>query len=155
LEPSIYCRFIVGPGVASKKRPVEKLLSILSDQPLKSANVRDGLSNTFLLFESAGKPNHYLKGVLQIDDPITEDKYYRWASGDTRGIIASVSTNQVTCPITTVMNCDNAHEIYSFHPAGAVFAFGDGSVDFIRDNIEVDTFVSLFTRAAGDIMNSR
>jgi hypothetical protein len=90
--------------------------------------------------------------VLQPDAPV-DAKEYRWASGDTYDIIGNA--NQVDCPITTLMNCDNAHEIYSFHPTGAVFAFGDGSVDFIRDNIEVDTFVSLFTRAAGDIPTSR
>jgi prepilin-type N-terminal cleavage/methylation domain-containing protein len=152
INPMNYCRFIDGAGLASKSRSVEKLVSMLSDMPLKTANVRDGLSNTFMLFESAGKPNHYVKGVLQPDDPVPAEKY-RWASGtayDTFGI-----TNQVTCPITTLMNCDNYHEIYSFHPGGAVAAFGDGSVDLIRDNIDVDVFVSLFTRAAGDIISAR
>jgi prepilin-type N-terminal cleavage/methylation domain-containing protein/prepilin-type processing-associated H-X9-DG protein len=152
IDPVNYCRTIEFPGLASKKRPVEKLVSMLSDMPLKTGVVRDGLSNTIMLVESAGKPNHYLHGVLQIDDPVPSEKY-RWASGtayDTFGITA-----QLDCPITTLMNCDNYHEIYSFHPGGAVFAFGDGSVDFLRDNIDVDTFVSLFTRAAGDIIPSR
>jgi prepilin-type N-terminal cleavage/methylation domain-containing protein len=147
-----YCRSIEGAGLASKKRSVEKLVSMLSDAPLTTASVRDGLSNTFMLFESAGKPNHYVNGVLQIDDPVPPEKY-RWASNtayDTFGVTA-----QLTCPITTLMNCDNYHEIYSFHPGGAVFAYGDGSIDFIRDSIDVDTFVSLFTRAAGDIPAAR
>jgi prepilin-type N-terminal cleavage/methylation domain-containing protein/prepilin-type processing-associated H-X9-DG protein len=152
IEPRNYCRFIEGAGLASKKRRVEKLVSILSDQPLQMANVSDGLSNTFMLFESAGKPNHYVKGVLQPDNPVNA-KEYRWASGDTYDIFGNA--NQLDCPITTLMNCDNAHEIYSFHPGGAVFAFGDGSVDLISEDIEVDTFVSLFTRAAGDIPRGR
>ena len=152
IEPRNYCRFIEGAGIFSKKRPVEKLVSILSDQPLQTANVRDGLSNTFMLVESAGKPNHYVKGVLLPDAPV-DAKEYRWASGDAYDIFGN--EDQLSCPITTLMNCDNAHEIYSFHPTGAVFAFGDGSVDFIHDDIDVDTFVSLFTRAAGDILKSR
>jgi prepilin-type N-terminal cleavage/methylation domain-containing protein len=152
IQPVNYCRSIEGAGLASKKRSVEKLVSMLSDMPLKIGSVKDGLSNSFMLFESAGKPNHYVNGVLQTDDPVPAEKY-RWASNtayDTFGITA-----QLTCPITTLMNCDNYHEIYSFHPGGAVAAFGDGSVDFIRDNIDVDVFVSLFTRAAGDIPASR
>ena len=152
IEPRNYCRFIEAAGLASKKRPVEKLTGMLSDMPLKTANVRDGLSKTFMLIESAGKPNHYFNHVLQMDDPVPEAKY-RWASNtayDTFGI-----TNQANCPITTLMNCDNYHEIYSFHTGGAMFAFGDGSVDFLRENMDVDTFISLFTRAAGDIVNSR
>ena len=104
-----------------------------------------------MLFESAGKPNHYVKGVFQPDDVIAPEEY-RWASNMAYDIVGN---NQVVCPITTLMNCDNTHEIYSFHPGGAVFAFGDGSVDFLRDDIDVDTFVSLFTRAAGDILGPR
>jgi prepilin-type processing-associated H-X9-DG protein len=145
-----YCRSIEGAGLASKKRPVEKLTSMLSDMPLTSASVRDGLSKTFMLFECAGRPNHYIKGVLQPDAPVTPESKYRWASNEAYDVFGS--ENQALCLITTVMNCDNTHEIYSFHPGGAVFAFGDGSVDFIRDNIEIDTFVSLFTRNAGDIV---
>src|SRR5215213_2727426 len=83
-----------------KSRPP---VSMLSDMPLKTGVVREGLSNTFMLFESAGKPNHYKRGVLQIDDPVPPEKY-RWASGtayDTFGITA-----QLDCPITTLMNCD-------------------------------------------------
>ncbi len=143
-----YCGFIEGAGLASKPRSVEKLGSMLSDIPSKSASVRDGLSNTFMLFEVAGKPNHYAQGVYQPADTIGEDTY-RWASGSAYGIIGG---NQLKCPITNLMNYDNYYGIYSFHPAGAVFAFGDGHVDFIRDTIDVDTFVSLYTRAAGDIV---
>jgi prepilin-type N-terminal cleavage/methylation domain-containing protein/prepilin-type processing-associated H-X9-DG protein len=153
INPQNYCRFIEGvsPSLASKTRPVETLVSILSDLPLKAANVRDGLSNTFMLFESAGKPNHYSHGVLQPDDPVPPEKY-RWASNLTYDVIGAYI---LVCPITSVMNCDNYHEIYSFHQGGAVFAFGDGSVEFVGDDIDVDTFISLFTRAARDFPRAR
>lgn len=151
INPMNYCRSIEAAGLASKNRSVEKLVSMLSDMPLKTSNVRDGLSNTFMLFESAGKPNHYSHGVLQIDDPVPPEKY-RWASHTAYDVIGAYA---LVCPITTLMNCDNYHEVYSFHPGGAVAAFGDGSVDFIRDSIDVDVFVSLFTRAAGDIIPAR
>jgi prepilin-type N-terminal cleavage/methylation domain-containing protein len=152
IDPIIYCRFIEGAGLASKKRNVEKLAGFLSDMPLKSAHVTDGLSNTFMLFESAGKPNHYINGVLNPDDQVPEWKY-RWASDKTYDVIGS--SNQTTCPVRTMMNCDNYHEVYSFHPGGALFAFGDGSVDYLRNDMDLDTFVSLFTRAARDIPGSR
>jgi prepilin-type processing-associated H-X9-DG protein len=143
-----YCKFIEGVGLASKKRAVEKLSGMLSDMPLKTANVRDGLSKTFMLFESAGRPNHYTNGVLQSDTPVPAEKY-RWASNTAYDIYGG--TNQALCPITTIMNCDNYHEIYSFHPGGAIFAFGDGHVDFVNSTIDLDTFICLFTRAALDI----
>ncbi|MCI0462099.1 MAG: DUF1559 domain-containing protein, partial [Gemmataceae bacterium] len=44
-------------------------------------------------------------------------------------------------------------EIYSFHTGGANFLLGDGSVRFIQQDIAAEVFVSLFTRAAGDIVS--
>jgi prepilin-type processing-associated H-X9-DG protein len=53
-----------------------------------------------------------------------------------------------------MMNCHNNNEIYSFHNGGCNFAFGDGSVHFIQENIDPEEFVSLFTRAASDIVKT-
>ncbi|MFO0788423.1 MAG: DUF1559 domain-containing protein [Pirellulales bacterium] len=143
-----YCRYIEGAGLAPHKRPVEKLAGLLSDLPLKMAAVKDGQTNTFLFFESAGKPNHYLKGVLDPDHPVPAEEY-RWASNMTYDILGS--SKPIDCPITTLMNCDNYHEIYSFHSDGANFAYGDGHVDYVSQTIDVDTFICYFTRAARDI----
>lgn len=49
------------------------------------------------------------------------------------------------------MNCHNNNEIYSFHPGGCQFLYGDGAVRFVTEDIAADTFVSLFTRDDGDI----
>lgn len=143
-----YCRYIEGAGLASRKRPVEKLAGFLSDQPLQIAAVKDGQSRTFMFFESAGKPNHYLKGVLDAENPVGE-KEYRWASDATYGILGSSAP--INCPITTLMNCDNTNEIYSFHSGGANFAYGDGHVEYVNQTIDVDTFICYFTRAARDV----
>ena len=39
-----------------------------------------------------------------------------------------------------------------FHPGGAMFLYGDGSVHFHSESMNPETFVSLFTRAGGDIV---
>ena len=57
----------------------------------------------------------------------------------------------LNCPITTVMNCNNYQAPYSFHPGGGNELFGDGSVAFVNENVDLDTFISLYTRAADDI----
>jgi prepilin-type processing-associated H-X9-DG protein len=49
------------------------------------------------------------------------------------------------------MNCDNYQDVYSFHSGGCNVALGDGSVSFVADAVDVDSFVSMFTRAADDI----
>jgi prepilin-type N-terminal cleavage/methylation domain-containing protein len=63
-----YCKYIEAAGLAARKRSVQKLAGMLTDLPLKIASVRDGLSNTFMFFESAGKPFHYVQGVLKPDE---------------------------------------------------------------------------------------
>jgi prepilin-type N-terminal cleavage/methylation domain-containing protein len=179
IEPRNYCRLEGPVSQVSKKRPVEKLAGMLSDIPLrvtspadvpsaspstesavKSASIKDGLSKTFMLFESAGKPNHYLRGVFDFDNPVPRGKY-EWASQ--KANYSDIVNNpvfygngdQTVCALSTIMNCNNDHQIYSFHPSGAIFAFGDGRADLILDSIDLDIFISFFTRAAGDLVGVR
>ena len=51
------------------------------------------------------------------------------------------------------MNCTNKDEIYAFHPGGANFLFGDGSVRFLRSSLDVDTVIALVTRSGGETVN--
>jgi prepilin-type N-terminal cleavage/methylation domain-containing protein/prepilin-type processing-associated H-X9-DG protein len=61
------------------------------------------------------------------------------------------TTITTDCPMgTSVMNCDNYKGVYSFHSGGCNICFGDGSVQFVKDDVAADTFVSLITRGAGD-----
>lgn len=43
----------------------------------------------------------------------------------------------------------------SHHPTGAMFAFGDGSVDFLRENIDPRTYNALGTRSSNDVVTNR
>jgi hypothetical protein len=148
MDKGNYCRLIEAAGVTKRKRPVESLAGMLGPAPVKVRRVSDGMSKTYMFFESAGKPNHYFRGVRQTDKIAPPE--YEWASDQAHDIWGNYA-DQKKCPITTIMNCDNAHEIYSFHPSGAVFAFGDASVDFINESIDVDVFVCAFTRGANDV----
>ena len=42
----------------------------------------------------------------------------------------------------------------SNHPGGCNFAFGDGSVRFIKDSVNMLTYESLGTRAGGEVISS-
>ena len=42
----------------------------------------------------------------------------------------------------------------SNHPGGAIFAFGDGSVRFLKETIAINTYQSLGTRAGGEIISA-
>ena len=57
------------------------------------------------------------------------------------------------CNGEQLMNCNNLNEIYSFHPGGCNFLYGDGAVRFHPEDIDPEVFVSLFTMAAGDVVS--
>jgi len=107
------------------------------------ADVRDGLSGTFMLFEDAGRPLEYEDGRATGRTDVTGSQ---WANKDAEFWI------HVVCDASRMINCTNNNEIYSFHPGGANFLYGDGSVHFQPETIDAETFVSLFTRDAGDIV---
>jgi prepilin-type processing-associated H-X9-DG protein len=50
-----------------------------------------------------------------------------------------------------VMNCTNDNEMYSFHTGGAMVAFADGGVRYVRETVSARTFAALVTKSAGDI----
>ena len=150
-----YCSLVEGTGLAKSKRSVDRLLGLLQDIPTSLKKCTDGLSKTFLFFESAGRPNNYDKnrniiqtasgivgGVMQGDYQWADDGVYAvWGNG----------LDAANCPVTVIMNCNNYQGLYSFHTGGGNELMGDGSVNFISDNMDVDTFISLYTRAGEDL----
>lgn len=115
----------------------------------RMADVRDGLSNTFMLFEDGGRPEKWIDGRRgdPAASPVEPISGARWADDEVEFWVHTV------CGATQMLNCANTNEIYSFHPGGANFLYGDGSVHFHSETIDANAFVSLFTRAAGDIVS--
>ncbi len=138
---------LINEGQISKRKNWFGLFRPDYKGPSTVAGVQDGLSNTFMLFEDAGRPMKYLENGRR-GDPDASPKEpmsgAAWADDDAEFWIHH------TCNGSQVINCTNNNEIYSFHPGGANFLYGDGSVHFHAENMDVETFVSLFTRAAGD-----
>ncbi|MHB8899592.1 MAG: DUF1559 family PulG-like putative transporter [Thermoguttaceae bacterium] len=147
IDPSV-----TGPLVAAgviKRRPGwYNLFQPYWEGPSRTAAVRDGLSNTFMLFECSGRPLNFLENGRRGDpdaspkEPISGAE---WASAEAEFWIHEV------CHGSRFFNCHNHNEIYSLHPGGANFLYGDGSVRFHSETIEPEDFVSLFTRDAGDV----
>jgi|tagenome__1003787_1003787.scaffolds.fasta_scaffold20969985_4 prepilin-type N-terminal cleavage/methylation domain-containing protein len=144
-----YCTLVENTGLASVKRNVDKLAGLLQDTPTSLKKCTDGLSKTFLFFESAGRPNNYDRNKILIQ-VMTQD--YQWADPEVYGVWGN--STDPNCPLTSFMNCNNYQGLYSFHSGGGNEVFGDGSVSFITDDVDLDTFISLFTRAASDVPKS-
>jgi prepilin-type processing-associated H-X9-DG protein len=138
-------------------------------QGVKIAAISDGLSNTAVIAEDAGRPAIYLRGKKSVNPrsgivngkPFTEDGW-GWAdinagfSIDGVGATGlangtnndgTVSNNRGTC----VVNCTNDSEIYGFHTGGCNMLYGDGSVHFVSASIAAQELIALCTRDRGDI----
>jgi prepilin-type processing-associated H-X9-DG protein len=106
-----------------------------------------------MFFESSGRPYNFDRNKTRIYTGLNSagemNDGYQWADIKTYSVWGnSTDTN---CPMTVVMNCNNYQGLYSFHSGGGNELFGDGSVSFVNDNIDLDAFISLFTRSADDI----
>ena len=148
-----YCTLVEATGLTKTQRSVQNLVGMLTDTPTKASKVTDGMSKTFMLFESAGRPLNYDQNRAMIQDMRTlappNNRGFRWADPSTYALIGNSA--DPACPLTSVMNCNNFQGIYSFHTNGVVQLMGDGSAFFMNENIDIDTFISLFTRSADDL----
>jgi len=112
----------------------EQALSI----PRRLISITDGLSNTILVVESAGRPNRWQRGVLRQDAT---------SAG------CSWSDVQNTFVYSDPINIRNDGEIYSFHSGGANFLFADGSVRFLAESTPSHVIGALLTPASGEVVN--
>jgi prepilin-type processing-associated H-X9-DG protein len=143
MEQSVYDILRAGNHITSRS----KKISVIQHTNTTRAHIRDGLSNSMMIFEDAGRPFEFDKTGKQISvGPISGA---RW--NDVQGYF---HIHQL-CNGTSPMNCTNSNEIYSFHSGGCNFTFGDGSVSFITESINPEVFMSLFTRDAGDVVSQR
>lgn len=105
--------------------------------------VTDGQSSSFMFFEDSGRPDKFRAGVQEAG--ITEGAL--WSEGTAWYDVHNV------CNISSMQNCNNIHETYSFHIDGCNYTMGDASVQFIRDDVDPDVYISLFTRRGDDLVN--
>jgi prepilin-type N-terminal cleavage/methylation domain-containing protein/prepilin-type processing-associated H-X9-DG protein len=111
------------------------------------AEITDGVSQTILVTECAGRPKLWRAGRLV---PGTYVSGGVWVSGTLifgQGSTPDGSTQPGPCAI----NCTNEREAYSFHSGGANTAFADGSVHFLKASIDIRTFARLATYAGGEV----
>ncbi len=144
----------LGSPVPPRWQGLLQVSETLKSAAIRNADVRDGLSTTMLFFEAAGRPEHNANHRrVQIrnpgDEPAEPITSFRWAG------TAIPVTIHAYCREGSMMNCENSDELYSFHNGGSNIAFADGSMHFIREDIDPETFVSLYTMAGGDVVSEQ
>jgi prepilin-type N-terminal cleavage/methylation domain-containing protein len=125
----------------------------------RAAEVTDGLSNTIMVSEDAGRPNFYILGrQMQFGQsypwyrggtPPTEDNEGSgagWADYGSEFFTDGDGSNDHT-------NYSSNNEVYSFHPGGAHHVFADGSVHFVKRSTSPAIFSALISYNGGEIIS--
>ncbi len=125
-------------------------------------SVYDGLSNSILFIEDAGRPNNWRRTTTSPrteQTPALSDQL-GWASPD-GGVMSVDGCNSLTGNVNggsaarsttnAIINCNNDSEPYSFHPGGVCSVMGDGSVRYIREGISAQAFAALCTARGGEV----
>lgn len=133
----------------------------------RMADVLDGLSNTIMYAESAGRPAIYRRRLKFGSLPATRVNAGGWSRPASDFSVDGSSQDGATFPGPCPLNCTNGEfvgtafphpyygtegtaEAYSMHPGGAMFGLGDGSVRFISQTISMREFARLVTRSGGE-----
>jgi len=141
-----------------------------STQETKLSQITDGMSNTMMIAEDAGRPGVFRSRQKILDPSRATSDGWGWADtgnsgaidgctydGSDAGVNSAVKSTPPaypTCPGcvgTCFINCYTDSEMFSFHAGGVNVLFADGSVHFISENISAATLGALLTRNAGDI----
>ena len=127
-------------------------------------DISDGASNSFLVYESGGRPKHYISGKVigEADSSfVCQNTYVKngitagaaWADPGGGSPVHGFNKDGTICSEACVMNCTNNQEAYSFHSGGMNASFADGSVRYINENINIVTFCALVTMAGGEVIS--
>ncbi len=113
-------------------------------------DVTDGLSNTIVVAERAGRPDVYDKGKSVDPYPYSPNNgmdFHQAAWGISTHILWLVFQHNQS------INQTNRSGIYSFHSNGANVAFADGHVSFLSETIDQSTLNAIASRSDGDLVN--
>lgn len=133
-----------GPSDSPKWQGILRKTPQLNSERVTTDDVGDGLAQTFIFFEAAGRPQYFELGKPRADKNITS---FRWGSP-----ALSIRVDN-TCHSTRLFNCTNSDELYSMHPNGLNIAKADGSITFISNEISPDIFVSLYTLDGDEVID--
>jgi prepilin-type N-terminal cleavage/methylation domain-containing protein/prepilin-type processing-associated H-X9-DG protein len=155
--PSVVSTVKAGAGIMPKNQVPQPVFS----------EVTDGLSSTIMFIESAGRPYVFRRGpvIVNSDPTVSRVQGGGWSRAATDLLFAGSSKDGSVIPGAAAINSTNGDDIaaaayphpiygtegtsqpFGFHLSGLNVAFGDGSVKFLDEAIDITVFAALITRA--------
>jgi prepilin-type N-terminal cleavage/methylation domain-containing protein/prepilin-type processing-associated H-X9-DG protein len=143
------------------------------------AEVTDGLSSTVLVLEDAGRDARYvserpesyvspLQPNVSRNVPPGQRRAWRWGEANGVGLGVSGQINNKWRPdhaigaypqpgdpaFGTTNQAGNNQEPFSFHPGGANALFGDGSVRFLKETLNVVVLRGIISCVGGEVVSA-
>ena len=146
-------------------RPPDRRGIINGTRGTRRAEVTDGLSNTIMVIEDAGRPEYWIRGPRRGPDTslvgcgnanvaggrVTGSA---WADPASDLPVHSFATSGLVCPGPCGLNCTNNTEPFGFHTSGLNAMYGDGSVRFVQDSLGIRELGPQVTRAGGELIGN-
>jgi hypothetical protein len=137
-------------------------------QPVRD-HITDGLSNTLLLIESAGRPQIWRRGSQFETLPASRTLGGAWASPQSDLALIGSDADGAVSPGKFAINrtngepagnafphpyygTDGTSQIYSFHTTCVNAAYADGSVHTIDESVDIRLLARWITRAGGEVV---
>ncbi len=145
----------------------------------KIAETTDGLSTTVMAMEDAGRDARFVSErpesyVSPLEPSVTrpvppgQRRAWRWGEANGSGLGVSGQINNKWRPMCaqtaypqagdpafgTTNQAGANQEPFSFHSGGCNVLFGDGSVKFVKDSINLLTMRSIITAAGGEVVSA-
>jgi prepilin-type N-terminal cleavage/methylation domain-containing protein/prepilin-type processing-associated H-X9-DG protein len=139
---------------AYPNRPPKNLNALVHDTEFRRvAKVLDGMSKTILLGECSGRPDIYDARRVKVGTNVASEG--GWADPQNEITLHGFPQGSATPSVMNALNEGSGvgSELFSFHSGGCNFTFGDGTVRFIADTVDVDAFISMVTAADGDTVD--
>jgi prepilin-type N-terminal cleavage/methylation domain-containing protein/prepilin-type processing-associated H-X9-DG protein len=183
IDPNANTTYAANFPATPYRNKFSRVNGLLHQGKTKISEVTDGLSNTIMIAEDAGRDPRY-------DSPYTEAYYdgvnarpilglgpaglnvpvyrrfWRWAEPDSAFGVSGAPNNPARPDHELVAwtesgpfqaqgtNAGNNDEIFAFHPGGANVLMGDGSVRFLKGSISPVTLRGLVTCAGGEVISA-
>jgi prepilin-type N-terminal cleavage/methylation domain-containing protein len=159
--PTTISTALLNSGLIKHRDPLRGML--VAGRGVSDNEVLDGLSNTLLFTEDAGRPYFYAGRRLGPANNNPGGGNLPVIAGRVRGSgwadpvngipLHGFSRDGLSAPGPCPINCTNNNEAYSFHAGGIIVNMGDGSTRFLTDAITIETYASLITAQGGEVID--
>jgi len=180
IDPNGMTGGVGSSGATPYRNKLSRANGLLKQGQTRISEITDGTSNTIMIAEDAGRDARFLspytegyydgvnarplRGAGPAGGTAPYRRYWRWAEADQSYGVSGQPNNkfrpmreasQFPASGTTAGNNAGANdEMFSYHPGGINALFGDGSVRFLKDSVNVKTLRGLVTLNGGEVISS-